>query len=112
LLKKVEASPVTKPKVINQCADLINLDAAFESLDAIDGNHRDPKAITLEDGGITPDVHLIEAEVEIGGKVVQVRSCVITQVTASLRIEHDDGFHGRFFQAAYRSQSGIAHSGG
>jgi hypothetical protein len=41
-----------------------------------------------------------------------MRARVVAEVTASLRIEHDDGFHVRFFQAAYRSDSGIVHSGG
>lgn len=103
---------MAKPKLSDQRADLISLDAAFESFNAIDGNHRDAIAIALEDRRVAPDVHLVEGEVEIGGKVFQVRSRVVAEVTASLRIQHDDRFHVRFFQAAYRSDSGIAHSGG
>ncbi len=100
---------MAKLKVFGQRVNLIRLDAAFESLDAIDGNHRDAIAIALEDHRVAPDVHLIEREVEIGGEVIQMRSRVVTEVTASLRIQHNDRFHVRFFQAAYRSVSGIAH---
>jgi hypothetical protein len=38
-----------------------------------------------------------------------MHSRVVAEMTASLRIEHDDGFHVRFFPAAYRSDSEIAH---
>ena len=100
---------MAKLKVFGQRANLIRLDAPFEPLDAIDGNHRDAIAIALEDRRVAPDVHLIEGDVEIGGEVIQMRSRVVAEVTASLRIEHDDRFHVRFFQAAYRSDSGIAH---
>jgi len=100
---------VAKLKVFGQRANLIRLDAAFEPFDAIDGNHRDAIAIALEDRRVAPDVHLIEGEVEIGGEVIQMRSRIVAEVTASLRIQHDDRFHVRFFQAAYRSDSGIAH---
>ena len=103
---------MAKLKLISQRVNLIGLDAAFESFNAIEGNHRDAIAIALEDRRVAPDVHLIEGEVVIGGEVVQMRSRVVAEVTASLRIEHDDRFHVRFFQAAYRSDSGIAHSGG
>jgi hypothetical protein len=103
---------VAKLKLISQRVNLIGLDAAFESFNAIEGNHRDAIAIALEDRRVAPDVHLIEGEVVIGGEVVQMRSRVVAEVTASLRIQHDDRFHVRFFQAAYRSDSGIAHSGG
>ncbi len=103
---------MAKLKVVGQRANLIGLDAAFESFNAIDGNHRDAIAITLEDHRVAPDIHLIEGEVDIGGEVFQMRSRVVAEVTASLRIQHDDRFHVRFFQAAYRSDSGMAHSGG
>ena len=103
---------MAKLKLISQRVNLIGLDAAFESFNAIEGNHRDAIAIALEDRRVAPDVHLIEGEVVIGGEVVQMRSRVVAEVTASLRKEHDDRFHVRFFQAAYRSDSGIAHSGG
>ena len=103
---------MAKLKLIGQRVNLIGLDAAFESFNTIDGNHRDAIAKALEDRRVAPDVHLIEGEVVIGGEVVQMRSRVVAEVTASLRIEHDDRFHVRFFQAAYRSDSGIAHSGG
>ena len=103
---------MAKLKLIGQRVNLIGLDAAFESFNAIEGNHRDAIAIALEDRRVAPDVHLIEGEVVIGGEVVQMHSRVVAEVTASLRIEHDDRFHVRFFQAAYRSDSGIAHSGG
>jgi len=108
-LKYVEVSSVAKLKLSGQRTNLIGFDAAFESFDAIDGNHRDAIAIALEDRRVAPDVHLIEGDVEIGGEVIQMRSRVVAEVTASLRIEHDDRFHVRFFQAAYRSDSGIAH---
>ena len=100
---------MAKLKVFGQRANLIRLDAAFESFDAIDGNHRDAIAIALEDRRFAPDVHLVEREVEIGGEVIQMCPRVVAEVTASLRIQHDDRFHVRFFQAAYRSDSGIAH---
>ena len=100
---------MAKLKVVGQRANLIRLDTAFESLDAIDGNHRDAIAIALEDHWVAPDVHLVEGDVKIGGEVIQMRSRVVAEVTASLRIQHDDRFHVRFFQAAYRSDSGIAH---
>ena len=103
---------MAKLKLSDQRANLIGLDAAFESFNAIDGNHRDAIAIALEERRVAPDVHVVEGEMEIGGEVVQVRSRIVAEVTASLRIEHDDRFHVRFFQAAYRSDSGIAHSGG
>ena len=103
---------MAKLKVFGQRANLITLDAAVESFNAIDGNHRDAIAIALEDRRVTPDVNLVKGEMEIGGEVVQMRSRVVAEVTASLRIEHDNRFHVRFFQAAYRSDSGIAHSGG
>jgi hypothetical protein len=103
---------VAKPKLFNERANLIGLDAAFEPFRAIDGHHRDAIAIALEDRRVAADVHLVEGEMEIGGEVFQMRSRVVAEVTASLRIEHDDRFHVRFFQAAYRSDSGIAHLGG
>lgn len=103
---------MAKLKLFGQRANLIGLDTAFELFNATDGNHRDAIAIALEDCRVAPDVHLIEGEVVIGGEVVQMRARVVAEVTASLRIEHDDGFHVRFFQAAYRSDSGIVHSGG
>jgi hypothetical protein len=103
---------VAKLKLSGQRTNLIGFDAAFESFDAIDGNHRDAIAIALEDRRVAPDVHLVEGEVKIGGEVFQMRSRVVAEVTAGLRIEHDDRFHVRFFQAAYRSDSGLAHSGG
>lgn len=103
---------MAKLKLSGQRANLIGLDTAFESFNAIDGNHRDAIAITLEDLWVAPDVHLIKGEVVIGGEVFQIRSRVVAEVTPSLRIEYDDRFHVRFFQAAYRSDSGIAHSGG
>ena len=103
---------MAKLKVFGQRVNLIRLDAAFESFNAIDGNHRDAIAIALEECRVAPDVHLVEAKVVIGGEVFQMRARVVAEVTASLRIQNDDGFHGRFFQAAYRSGSGIAHSGG
>jgi len=103
---------VAKVKVFGQRANLITLDAALESFNAIDGNHRDAIAIALEDRRVAPDVHLVEGEMEIGGEVFQMRSRVVAEVTASLRIEHDDRFHVRFFRATYRSDSGIEHSGG
>ena len=99
-------------KVLQQCADIVCRDAPLESLDAVDSNHRNAVAIALEDRRVAPDVHLIEGDVEIGGEVIQMRSRVVAEVTASLRIQHDDRFHVRFFQAAFRSDSGIAHSGG
>lgn len=103
---------MAKLKLSGQRTNLIGFDAAFESFDAIDGNHRDAIAIALEDRRVAPDVHLVEGEVKIGGEVFQMRSRVVAEVTAGLRIEHDDRFHVRFFQAAYRSDSGLAHSGG
>ena len=103
---------MAKLKLFGQRANLIGLDAAFESFNAIHGNHRDAIAITLEDRLVAPDVHLVESEVKIGGEVVQMRARVVAEVTASLRIQHDDRFHVRFFQAAYRSDSGMAHSEG
>lgn len=100
---------MAKLKVFGQRANLIRLDAAFETFNAIDGNHRDAIAIALEDRRVAPDVHLVEGELEIGGEVIQMHSRVVAEMTASLRIEHDDGFHVRFFPAAYRSDSEIAH---
>lgn len=100
---------MAKLKVSGQRANLIGLDAAFETFNAIDGNYRDAIAIALEDRWVAPDVHLVEGEVEIGGEVFQMRSRVVAEVTASLRIEHDARFHVRLFQAAYRSDSGLAH---
>jgi hypothetical protein len=99
-------------KVFEQCANVIRLDSAFESLGAIDGNDRDTVTVALENRWITPDIHLVEREMVIGGKVFQALPCIIAQVTASLRIQHYNGFHVRLFQAAYRSDSGMAHSGG
>lgn len=103
---------MAKLKLRNERANLIRLNAPFESFNAVNGNHRDAIAIALEDRRVAPDVHLVEGEMEIGGEVFQMRSRVVAEVTASLRIEHDDRFHVCFFQAAYRSDSGLAHSGG
>lgn len=99
-------------KVFEHCADVIRLDSTFEPLDTVDGDHWNTVPIALEDHGITPDIHLVEGEMVIGGEVFQALPCVIAQVTASFRKEHNNGSHVRFFQSAYRSDSGMAHSGG
>ena len=103
---------MTVLKVLQQCADIICRDAALESLDAVDGNHRNAVAIALEDRRVAPDINLIEGEVVIGGEVFQMRPRVIAQVTASFHIEQNDGSHVRFLQAAYRSDSGMARTRG
>lgn len=86
-------------KVFEQRANVIRLDSAFEPLGAIDGNHRDTVTVALEDRGITPDIHLVKSEMVIGGKILQALPRIIAQVTASLRIQHYNGFHVRLFRA-------------
>jgi hypothetical protein len=103
---------MTLPKLFNQGADVIRLDAALEPFDAIHGNHRNTIAITLEDRRVAPDIHLVEGEMEVGNEVFQMHPRVVAQMATGLSIEQDDGFHVRFFQAAYRSDSGMASSGG
>ncbi len=99
-------------KRFDQPADIVRRDTTFEAFNAINRNHRDAVAIPLEERGVTANIHLIKGKVEIGRQVFQMSPRIVAQMTAGLRIEQDDGFHVRFFQAAYRSDSGLAHSGG
>ena len=97
-------------QIFQHGADVVGLDAALESLDAIDGNHRNAIAVALEDRRIASDIHLVEGEVIVGGEVFQVRPRVIAEMTASFGVEHDRRFHGCFLRSAYRSDSGMERS--
>lgn len=83
-----------------QRANIIGLDAALQSLDAVDGNHGDAVAIALEDGRVAPDIYLVEGEMGVRCEVFQVRPRFIAQVTTSFRVEQDCGIHVRFLRAA------------
>ena len=100
------------PKVFKQGADIVGLDAAFEPFNAVHGDHWNTVPIALEDLWVATDINLVEHQMVIGGEVFQMRSCVIAQVASRFGIEQNRRFHVCFLQAAYRSDSGMAHSGG
>lgn len=101
-----------KLQVLHHGTDIFRRDATFEPLDTVDGNHWNAIAIAFKYGWVAPDINLIEGELVISREVLQMRASVVTQVTTGLRIEHNGGFHVRFFPAAYGTDSGTAHSRG
>jgi hypothetical protein len=98
-------------KRFEQGANLVPRDVAFEPFHPVDTDDRDAVAIALEVSWITPNIDLVEGEVEIGGAVFQIFTRFIAQVAASFGIQENDRFHVIILHPARRSDSGGIQAG-